>query len=155
MYFGDEDWQDAIKRWLSECAAVVIEAGTSGGLNWEIIQVVNKVNPTKVVLLLPLTNAEYRVFLNAVTRLFPKPLPDTLPPSRLLTFSKDWTPLTLQGSSLRETIKPFFDQNGFDFDWWPTPITPVQRQHGWKGFLLDLFWVLRSGPRATPRPTRR
>jgi hypothetical protein len=115
-YVGDDEWQHVILQWLSKCAAVVLEAGDSDGLSWEMEQMVKLTQPTKVLIILPFQDKDYDDFRHYTARIFPRPLRDIKASSRLLMFSSDWCPIQLTNFdyTLADTLEPFFEQNDFD-----------------------------------------
>jgi hypothetical protein len=104
---------------------LVCAAGRPGEL-WELRQVVRCTRATRVLIVLPNSEDEYQEFLNDTAPIFPKPLPEVLPPSRLLTFQSNWDCRTLVaptiesnsedifGDQLLATLRPFIRQNGFE-----------------------------------------
>jgi hypothetical protein len=113
-YVADDEWQDVVRHWLKECAAVVLEAGHSAGLGWEIDQVVLLVPPRRVIVMCPYTDDEYQAFVQAHSRRFPLGLPMTRPASRLLVFNSSWCARELENvnRNASETLAPFFAQVG-------------------------------------------
>jgi hypothetical protein len=55
---------------------IVLRAGLSQGLLWEIQNSVQRLDPAKLILLIPFMKADYNKFRTSVQSLFPKPLPD-------------------------------------------------------------------------------
>jgi hypothetical protein len=91
---------------------VVLEAGDSSGLGWEIEQIVLLVPPQRLLLICPFYDAEYQSFLRAHSRHFPLGLPKTRPRSRLLIFNDNWRPRELNnvGFNASTTLAPYFAQ---------------------------------------------
>lgn len=52
-FVSDDKWQDTIIQWLSKCVAVILEAGDSDGLSWEMRQLVERYEPTRLLIVLP------------------------------------------------------------------------------------------------------
>lgn len=122
VYSDEEgrDWREVVADYLDRAALVVVSAGSSEGLRWEIERVVSSVQPEKVIVL-PDFRAQYPAFtgLNyswgasahgtagpkyavglfadnpvmpeVLTRLFPKPFPSTPGAVRAYWFDADWT----------------------------------------------------------------
>ncbi len=53
IYVRDDQWQDAIRFFLRHARLVVIIAGTSGGIRWEISETVRIVAPEKLLIVFP------------------------------------------------------------------------------------------------------
>lgn len=115
-FVADDKWQDTVIQWLSRCAAVVLEAGHSDGLSWEMRQLVERYEPIRLLIVLPHKDEDYEAFRCRVAGIFPKPLPFKKAPSRLRTFDRNWSPIKIPYvySSLAATLRPFFEQNGFE-----------------------------------------
>jgi hypothetical protein len=113
-YVSNDQWQDVVRQWLQECAAIVLEAGDSAALGWEIDQIVLLVPPQHVIVMCPYTDDEYNSFVQAHSRRFPLGLPRTRPTSRLLVFDSAWRARELPNvnHSASETLAPFFAQVG-------------------------------------------
>ncbi|MGH7158424.1 MAG: hypothetical protein ACREGD_05180 [Candidatus Saccharimonadales bacterium] len=117
-FVSDDKWQDAVIQWLSRCAAVVLEAGDSDGLSWEMRRIVERVEPTRLLMILPSKEEDYEAFRRRAAGIFPLPLPDKKAASRLLTFDGEWRPVELQNVNLTlaDTLEPFFEQNLFEIN---------------------------------------
>ena len=75
-YFTDETWQAAIHHYMEIANLVVIRAGESEGLLWEIKNSIQRIDPVHFVLLIPFEKEAYNRFRGLVQPIFPKPLPD-------------------------------------------------------------------------------
>jgi hypothetical protein len=110
----NEKWQQEIAAWLPKAALVVVQLGVSEGLAWELRQIVRLVSATKVLLVLPSTQADYDTVRAGTASALRRPLPSPLPPSRLMTFKADWNPLPLRSAGdIWDTLDPVFAQNDF------------------------------------------
>ena len=118
---ADERWQQTILEWLPRAAAVLLQLDPSPGLQWEIAQLVRSVSPRKVLMLLPPTQGDYAAIVSATKGWFPRPLPGSLPDSRLMTFTRNWEPSVLERKEspgyMWHTLEPFLEQNGIEVDW--------------------------------------
>jgi hypothetical protein len=133
-YVANDQWQDVVLQWLKECAAVVLEAGDSAALGWEIDQFVLLVPPQRVIVMCPYTDDEYKSFVHAHSRRFPHGLPATRPTSRLLMFDSAWHARALTNVNLNasETLAPFFAQVGTNDRPHKLRIVPYVNPHGIK-----------------------
>ncbi|MDA1315396.1 MAG: hypothetical protein O2968_18865 [Acidobacteria bacterium] len=113
-YVANDQWQEVIRLWLEECAAVVLDAGGSAALGWEIDQVVLLVPPQRVIVMCSYTDDEYKSFVQAHSRRFPLGLPRRRPTSRLMVFDSAWRARELANinQNASETLAPFFAQVG-------------------------------------------
>jgi hypothetical protein len=75
-YFEDDEWQAAVQDYMDIAGLVVLRAGFSRGLLWEIRNAVQRVKPERFVLLIPYTREDYDRFRKQVSEYFPKGLPD-------------------------------------------------------------------------------
>src|SRR5688572_16943476 len=63
MYVSDDAWQDRVKELLSQAQLVVLRAGETDNLLWEIQTVASTVRPERIVFLLPFPNQKkYNIF---------------------------------------------------------------------------------------------
>ena len=112
-YIPDQDWQQEVSQLMQRAALIVAQAGQTPGLTWEFSQMIRTVPATKVLLILPRFQKEYDAFRHQSAQLFPHPLPDKLPKSRLVAFHQDWKPYALEPrAGFFWTVKPVLDQNG-------------------------------------------
>jgi hypothetical protein len=101
MYLTDDEWQEGLLDLLANAQLVIVHAGESKGVLWEIAQVVERIPPERVLLSLPRAGSygidrdRYAAFRSATARIFPKPLPEELAEAELLYFDEDWTPRPL------------------------------------------------------------
>jgi hypothetical protein len=75
-YFTNDQWQAAVYHYMDISRLIVLRAGLSQGLLWEIQNSVQRLDPAKLILLIPFMKADYNKFRTSVQSLFPKPLPD-------------------------------------------------------------------------------
>lgn len=132
IYVGDRDWQSSIVRYMTDASLVLIRIGATHGLLWEVEEAVRRVEPRRLVLLIPDDKSEYDRFLKATQDLFPCALPEypekgasssTLGSLRgLIYFTENWhsrkielTPPQVAGflaGSLRIAFKPVYEHIG-------------------------------------------
>jgi hypothetical protein len=103
VYAADEDWQETVDELTARAGVVVLHAGESEGLAWEVHHVIELDAPERAVLSLPLyakrkepsRQARYDAFRNRFGDAFPRPLPKTIGHCQFAYFDMDWTPLLL------------------------------------------------------------
>ncbi len=120
----DSQWQEKVLGLIEASSMVVVEAGSSMGLLWELDQIVSLVPPRKVLLILPERERKYRRFrLNSLS-IFPVALPRYATDLRFVMFDENWKPVALRGEAALEegpslgvryaaVLQPFFERNGF------------------------------------------
>jgi hypothetical protein len=101
-YVGDHEWRDKVTDLLSQAQLVVLRAGETDSLLWEVETVARTLRPEKILFLLPFNNRKgYDVFRSKVSAFFPKPFPEKYQPTAgmwfgsvkaILYFEPDWTP---------------------------------------------------------------
>jgi len=113
-YVPDEAWSTKVVELINSSRAILIEAAETEGLSWEIREVLSRVAPEKVLLILPRNDADYREFCIFAAGLFPHPMPEELPNTRLLMFGADWSPIPLEDATmiLEDAVQPFMDRLG-------------------------------------------
>ena len=120
----DSQWQEKVLRLIEASSIVVVEAGSSVGLLWELVQVVSLAPPRKVLLILPEREREYHRFCRNSLSIFPVALPPYFPDLRFVIFDDEWKPVMLRGEAALEedsllgvryatVLQPFFERNGF------------------------------------------
>lgn len=99
VYVGQDDWQKRVRELLSNAPMVILRAGSTAGLWWEVEQCAKYVMPRRLVVLVPLKRLDYEEFRRKAQDFFPCRLPDyngryigatTL--RAVLYFDDDWTP---------------------------------------------------------------
>jgi hypothetical protein len=130
-YLGPgEDWQDVVRQWMVQSCVVVLHAGTSPGLLWELRTVRHMLSHEQLLILLSMNYEEYELFRRKVEDLWSIRFPYSIarPVYGSITgciyFKPGWQPCFLQmkkpsfyrysrrplASLLLITLQPFFDQ---------------------------------------------
>ncbi len=107
LYAADEEWQETVDELTARAGVVVLHAGESEGLAWEVRHVVALDAPERVILSLPLQakrrqasrQERYDAFLRTSGEAFLRPLPDRIGECQFLYFDADWTPRLLGNSA--------------------------------------------------------
>lgn len=130
-YLNNADWHEWVHQYMSKAQLVVLRAGDTDGLWWELGSVAEQVKPGKLAILLPYDAEQYEAFRQRAESVLPCHLPD-YPPGKLrpagsirglLFFEPNWSPhfLKLTGFKLlgisdqfvpafRTTFQPIYDQ---------------------------------------------
>jgi hypothetical protein len=103
MYAADDNWQQTVRELAARASVVLMHAGESAGLAWEIHHVISLDHPKRVVLSLPLPargktpprQERYDAFRRRFGDDFPQPLPDHFGDCQFIYFDADWTPRLL------------------------------------------------------------
>ncbi len=74
-YLRGDSWQDAVVAMMREARLVLLVAGLSQSLRWEMATAVANVSPQQLVLLIPMGTEEYEVFRRELAETFPRGLP--------------------------------------------------------------------------------
>jgi len=75
VYVDDDHWQQTVHGFLSQAGLVVLRLGKTPGFFWEVEQSTSKINPTRLVVLVPLSHRKYDQFCERAAAHFPKGLP--------------------------------------------------------------------------------
>jgi hypothetical protein len=158
LYVSDAEWQSVVSDQMQSAALVVIRAGHSTGLLWELKQAFEKLDPTKLlILVLNMKKKDYAVFREEASKILGVVFPrfDAFRRfgrvSGFVRFSSDWTPNTLRlyVPRLRRTIykpyqplfhyalKPVFRDFGLE---WQTPSVSILNMV--VRLLFAAFWLL-------------
>ena len=71
LYASDAEWKKVVTDQMQTARLVVIRAGTSDGLLWELKQVVQVVNPKKLlILILKMRKKDYEAFKKEADQIF-------------------------------------------------------------------------------------
>ncbi len=98
-YVGEGDWHRRVRQLLKRAPLVILRAGSTSGLWWEVEECAKLVRPERLVVLIPLKRAQYEEFCRKAQHYFPCQLPEyvgryigstTL--RAVLYFDDDWTP---------------------------------------------------------------
>lgn len=103
LYVPDAKWKSTVSQLLDESQLVVLHAGESEGLLWELGEVFKIVNPLKIIISLPMDEkrgetiekARYEKFRERSADIFPHPLPEADSGAQFLYFDRDWNPSLL------------------------------------------------------------
>ncbi|MFT3893812.1 MAG: hypothetical protein QM730_19450 [Anaerolineales bacterium] len=120
MYLGDHEWQRTVSILSSHAQLVVLRAGNTPGLWWEVQMVSKMVKPEHLVFLIPCAKKQYDEFRQNANRYFPRPLPEFVGSgnSLLNLLAGD------DGSFLKGIV--YFEKD------WTTHFVPLERkQSGW------------------------
>jgi hypothetical protein len=153
LYASDAEWKKVVTDQMQTARLVVIRAGTSGGLLWELKEVVQLVNPKKLLILIRnMRKKDYESFKKEADQIFNTTFPkiDELKRfwslwwvvSGFVRFSPNWNPnfLPLRLPFFRRgykascrlfkyTLRPVFEEYGLE--WKPPPVS-----------ILMVLWVL-------------
>jgi hypothetical protein len=114
-YVSDAAWQAKIHQWLEHARLVILRAGATQGLRWELSELVRRSDPRQLLVILPTSAENYSAFTKWANEVLPQPLPASLPEERLLCFDEAWLPTRLPPrTSITKTLAPFFAQNGIE-----------------------------------------
>lgn len=105
LYIKKKNWKQVVAHLMDEAAAVVIESGLGQGLLWEEERALKRIDPEKILFLIPETKRSFRygsdqtlrymLLIERIQPHIPKPLPATLGDSSFLIFDRNWNPQLL------------------------------------------------------------
>ncbi len=112
LYVPDDLWQARVCELLQGARLVIIRAGTSAGLQWEIKNVMQSIRPQQLLVILPIDPDAYRAFRDSIADAGIE-LPAQLPRATLMSFDARWRPVFLEpAGKLENTLAPYFRSNG-------------------------------------------
>jgi hypothetical protein len=76
VYVGDSEWQHTVHDFFAKAGLVVLRLGGTEGFWWEVEQSAKKVDPARLVILVPLKRKEYEFFRERADSHFPRGLPE-------------------------------------------------------------------------------
>jgi hypothetical protein len=101
LYVSHDLWQDEVLRLMSRAGLVVLRAGDSAGLWWEVERATQLMPPERILFLLSSDQQQYDLFRAKVHNYLPCCLPDLSLDRKMLQlgtigailyFNSDWTP---------------------------------------------------------------
>lgn len=112
IYVGDDEWQGKVKQLIERSQLVLLQIGETEGIKWELQQIVGKVDPSKLILCLPMEEengervqqARYQRFLELNASLFPVALPPNIEHAQFIYFERNWAPKLLEPSAANRRI---------------------------------------------------
>lgn len=98
LYANDATWKSTVAKMLGKAQLVVLHAGESDGLLWELAEIRKTVDPLKVLIALPMDvkngeaveKARYEKFCERARSIFPHALPESVAGAQFLYFDRDW-----------------------------------------------------------------
>ena len=99
VYVGDDNWQHEVHDLARRSRLIVLTAGVSEGVLWEVRTMTQEVPPDRFLLVIPgksrgIRRDAYELFQLTAADLFPGGLPETVDGARFLAFDAAWQPLT-------------------------------------------------------------
>lgn len=95
IYVGDDNWQEEVLELAENSQLVILTAGITPGVLWEVEQMVKLVPGERLILNIPgkvdtRRKALYAEFYNSARHFFPKSLPEAYDGRRFLLFDNEW-----------------------------------------------------------------
>ena len=116
VYADDSEWRETVDGLTARASVVVIHAGESDGVAWEVGHVIALDAPERVIVSLPLQGKRkersrqerYDAFRHRFGDAFSRPLPDRIRDCQFLYFDADWRPRLLgeRGAQLPDGDAP-------------------------------------------------
>jgi hypothetical protein len=158
LYASDDEWKKVVTDQMQTARLIVIRAGISGGLLWELKEVVQVVNPKKLlILILHMGKKDYESFKKEADQIFNTTFPKIDELKRFwmvngfVGFSPNWSPnfLPLRVPFFRRgykmscrlfkyTLRPVFEEYGLE---WKPPSVSIW----WMVFIVVMFLFVGGG----------
>ncbi len=107
IYLDDDEWQSRVLKLMKQARFVVVRAGATPGLRWEIEMLWKNVPPERVLLIAPGRRKVYRAFREWMNELLRKPLPEKLGDVRLFGFNADGSPVAIDARDTSRITNAF------------------------------------------------
>ncbi len=99
LYVSDKDWQVVVQDLMQRAQAVIIRAGVTPGLRWELSEAFRRLKPEQVILFLTFgwglsesREDKYQRFVAWAQQFIVKPLPEQIDGAFLVYFDNEWNP---------------------------------------------------------------
>jgi len=98
FYIGDEYWKPTIIEILAASQFILLVYGSTAGLLWELQQIVESIDPSKLIICIPRQrnlgreHAAWQEFREKTRHIFPQPLPESVESAIFLRFEESWKP---------------------------------------------------------------
>jgi hypothetical protein len=104
LYVGDDNWKEQVIDLAQRSQLVILTAGISSGVLWEVNTMTREVPPDRLLLNIPGASRgerkeSYVIFIQEAAEVFPAELPETINGGRFLSFGEDWQPQEQVGRS--------------------------------------------------------
>lgn len=104
LYADDDEWHQAVDDLLARGGTIILLAGDSPGLGWEVERIVALNEPQRLIISLPLNAGRkkptreqgWEAFRTRFGDDFPRGLPEGAGETQFLYFDADWTPQRLE-----------------------------------------------------------
>lgn len=104
LYVGHDEWQTVAHNLMSTAKLIILYAGWTDGVSWEMRRAKRSVPPEKLLLMLPnpLTRGIYMRFRARAEDAMGICFPTAYTNARFIRFSEDWQPSFIRVASLRK-----------------------------------------------------
>ena len=100
FYFDNNSWQCAVLELLKRSRLVILQAGSTEGLRWELVTAIQVLKPERLLIFLPFEDRQrgkrghkrYAKFRRWANTCLPHPLPENIKDSLFLFFGPGWAP---------------------------------------------------------------
>jgi hypothetical protein len=97
LYVGDDNWKEQVINLAQRSQLVILTAGISNGVLWEVRTMSKEAPPDRLLLNIPGASRgerqkNYAIFIEKAAEVFPAGLPETIGGARFLGFGEDWQP---------------------------------------------------------------
>ena len=159
IYLKTEEWQENVKRLMQISQLVVLNAGTSKSLLWEIETALKEVNPHKILISFlswqefddEFRQVEYQQFKKSIEQIAneaeisPKIIfPDSVENAKFMVFDNEWKPKLLKTNAqdsffyrfstsiiIRETLRPALKERDLELSKWRN-----------LAYVIYIFWII-------------
>lgn len=144
LYCGENNWQHKVFELFRGASLVIITPGDSPSLNWELMQVRDHVDPTKILIYLP-SGWNRKETCDSARRMvaesFSRELPRDLGKCAFIWFSDDWEPILLGKNGPSWSVRLRGQWNPFsDCYFFRDCLVPVLNKHGLAIPRLGIHW---------------
>jgi hypothetical protein len=116
LYVTDDSWRRVAAGLMKRSACVILRAGETPGLAWELEHVASTLDPARVLLWTPIGKRHFRRFKAWADTVLPKALDVRHRRGGFIAFDEDWTPERLRrgrftlgaAENVAETLRPYF-----------------------------------------------
>lgn len=112
LYVGNNSWKSSVVDLINNSRIVIWQAGQTASTWWELKTLIQLINPTRLLLIIPDPSSnlkQFKKFFYRANIFLPIKLQMTTSPVNFVAFDKEWKPRYFAMEYVSELKQPFYD----------------------------------------------